>query len=360
MQPTLTPSAPRRATLDDVARSVGVSKMTVSRVLNGKRKSSPHEAAILKAVEELDFEPNALAQQLSQGGQSNVIALFTSVPDLGVGTMTLRHIQGTMFRRGYHVALHSSGFSGSLGTDEVIDRDVLQSLRRSRPRAIICSVGAVQTAAMDEIQRFQDEGGLVVAYGMGGASERPECDCVLFDIADSARQAVEYLLVKGHRAVGFCHHGHDKPSDPRLVAIREVLEQRGLELPETWVFSGDIYEANGARLAESYLALEVRPTALIIVNDVSAATFVHQMQRAGRQVPCDVSVVGQDDVPAARFCVVPLTTVTQPVELIAEQVCDLLLDRLENRYTGPERTVNIKGKLIERESVAVLSREQAC
>ena len=195
---------------------------------------------------------------------------------------------------------------------------------------------------------------------MGGASERPQCDCVLFDIADSARQAVEYLLARGHRAIGFCHHGHDKPSDPRLLAIREVLEQRGLELPEAWVFSGEVYEANGARLAQSYLALQVRPTALIIVNDVSAATFVHQMQRAGFRVPEDISVVGQDDVPAARYCVVPLTTVSQPVEVIAERVCDLLLDRLENRYAGPDRTIDIVGQLIERESVARLIVEQAC
>jgi DNA-binding LacI/PurR family transcriptional regulator len=121
---------------------------------------------------------------------------------------------------------------------------------------------------------------------------------------------------------------------------------------EEWLWANCCYEEAGARLAEKFLKLKERPTAICIINDVTASTFVTQLHRAGVRVPQDVSVVGYDDTPAARYALVPLTTVSHPVEGIARPIIEMLLSRLDGSYNGAPRCVHVKGELIVRESTA--------
>jgi DNA-binding LacI/PurR family transcriptional regulator len=103
-------------------------------------------------------------------------------------------------------------------------------------------------------------------------------------------------------------------------------------------------------MAQRFLDLKSRPSALCIVNEYAASAFVNEIQRRGWRVPDDISLVSHDDAPVARFCAVPLTTVSHPVEDIANQVVRLLRERLENDYGGPARQITIKGQLVVRDS----------
>jgi DNA-binding LacI/PurR family transcriptional regulator len=98
------------------------------------------------------------------------------------------------------------------------------------------------------------------------------------------------------------------------------------------------------------MALEQRPSAMCIVNDHAASAFVNEVQRSGLTVPRDLSIVSHDDSPVARYSVVPLTTVSHPVEAIARNVVNLLCSRLEGLYDGVPRRVIIKGQLMVRDS----------
>jgi DNA-binding LacI/PurR family transcriptional regulator len=201
-----------------------------------------------------------------------------------------------------------------------------------------------------EIIRFRDEGGIVVCYGCPAPSV--DVDLVHFDEEDSAYQAVHHLLKMGHRRIGFSMHGGEIDLDStRVQGVRRALAESGLKLRPDWVLRSGMYEEGGARLAENYLALRRRPTALCIVNDVTAAFFVQQLMRRGLRVPDAVSVVGQDDTPAAAHCIVPLSTVSQPVDEVAEGVCALLKQRLDGSDEPPQKIV-VHGRLIQRESVA--------
>ena len=91
---------------------------------------------------------------------------------------------------------------------------------------------------------------------------------------------------------------------------------------------------------------------MCIINDVTASTFVTQLHRAGVRVPQDVSVVGYDDTPAARYALVPLTTVSHPVKGIANPIVEMLLSRLDASYDGAARCLEVKGELVVRESTA--------
>ena len=111
------------------------------------------------------------------------------------------------------------------------------------------------------------------------------------------------------------------------------------------------YETGGEELAAHFLALSKRPTAVCIVNDYAALAFMVEMARAGVRVPEDVSVVGHDNQAVARYCPVPLSSVSQPIDQIARGVADLLFARLDGDTSAPKR-VEVRGEFIERQSIA--------
>jgi DNA-binding LacI/PurR family transcriptional regulator len=115
---------------------------------------------------------------------------------------------------------------------------------------------------------------------------------------------------------------------------------------------GGLYGEGGRRLAAEYLKLREKPTGMCVTNEAAAAIFILEMQRAGVQVPRDLSVVSHDDTPIAQCCAVPLTTVSHPVNAIAGHVVKMLCSRLDGSYDGAPRTVVVRGELVPRQSAA--------
>jgi LacI family purine nucleotide synthesis repressor len=98
---------------------------------------------------------------------------------------------------------------------------------------------------------------------------------------------------------------------------------------DEWFFRTGTYEHGGAEMAKRFLAMKERPTALTIVNDYVALAFMVEVMRAGVRIPEELSVVGHDNQPIAAYCPVPLTSMTQPTQKIAQTVVELLMQRLE-------------------------------
>ena len=115
-------------------------------------------------------------------------------------------------------------------------------------------------------------------------------------------------------------------------------------------------EERGWLMGESFVQQKVRPTAVCIPDDNVAAGFISAVQNLGLRVPDDVSVVGQDDMPIAAFaCAVPLTTVSQPADAIAQQCVAFIDSRLKGEYTGESRRSILCGELIVRKSTKAIS-----
>lgn len=347
-KPAVSTARAKAVTIQDVASAVGVTKMTVSNVLNGKPNASPAtREAVLRAARELGFVPNPHAQRLSKGHCEQTISLFTLNLDFGVATHKIQHIQQLLQQRGYEVPLHAFGYLGSTPENQA---ELMSTVRRQRPRAIVCNTDGVQAAALDELQRYQDDGGLVVTYDYPAGLD---CDSVSFDREDNTYQAAKHLLDLGHDSLGlFLHGGRGKLLQPRVQGFRRALQEQGMVLREDWLFCDGLYAEGGARLAEQFAALKDRPTAICIVNDLVASTFVNEIQRLGVSVPTDVSVVSLDDTPIARYSAVPLSAVSQPVERIAESVVDLLCRRLNGTNDGASSHIIIRGELHVRQSSA--------
>jgi DNA-binding LacI/PurR family transcriptional regulator len=338
--------------LQDVARAAGTSLATASLALNDKGRVSPAtRRKILRIARRMGFEANPSAQGLAAGHRSKQIIIFTRDLDLGVATRKLQILQGMFFEKGYNASIHSCGyFHGEHGDDAVLIRE----LRRQRPLAIIChNTHHFDQDMFDEVEKYAASGGHLVTFDLPSVLK---CDQVVFDRTDSADQAATHLLQLGHREIGFAMPGIHKDII-RTEGIIRALQRFRLPLQPEFLFDcqlGLSNELTGESLAQSFLQSKRRPTAICIPDDTVAVSFIATLYRQGIRIPKDLSVVGHDDLPIAAHNFIPLSTVSQPLEVIARETVNLLMSRVDGSYDGAPRTVRLCGELIPRESTAIL------
>jgi len=257
--------------------------------------------------------------------------------------------------RGYNASIHAFGATTTGASTPSDQGSMMKSLRRMRPRAIVCDAIGLHGEARDELRHYCDEGGVVVCYD---TPVELECDQVLFDRENNTYLATRHLLEMGHRSIGF-NMGQARFHTPRLEGLQRALKEYKAPFLSEWLDQPEEarYECGnaGSALAEVFLAHPDPPTAMCILNDHVASGFGAHLFRHGRSVPQDVSVIGHDDMPIAAMSVpAALSTVSHPVEEIAHHTARLLIERLEGQYDGEPRSIEVSGELIVRQSTAAL------
>lgn len=164
--------------------------------------------------------------------------------------------------------------------------------------------------------------------------------------------AARHLLELGHRRIAVI----SGPAEflcarARLDACRAALDAAGAPLDDRLVRSGQFWYEDGLAFAEELLALPERPTAIVCGNDLQAMGVYEAARRSGVRIPHDLSVVGFDDIPPARWCAPPLTTVRQPFVKMGEAAARMLLS-LVGGAPQDETRVELATSLVVRESTA--------
>lgn len=349
-------------------------KSTVSLALSGKGTiSAETRRRIVSVAREMGYEPNPVAQRLARGQSHSTVCLFSGSLDVGLTTEKILLIQRALTARGMEAPLYTC--AADEGDEESVQAQVAQvrQLCRQRPRSIICAAQRVHPAIFRELEAYQRSGGLIISYD----TPTPlDCDQVIFDREDNAYRAAHHVLEQGHRKIGLgmsqvhfpvvmglmepgALEADTTTSDPLLYRLRgfaRALSEFDVTPREEWFFRNSTYEKGGAEMARQYLAMRPadRPTALCIVNDYVAMAFMTEVIRAGVRVPDDLSIIAHDNQPIAEYCPVPLTSMTQPVERIAQAVADILIERLSGALAAdtPPQRVTITGDLVVRASVA--------
>jgi DNA-binding LacI/PurR family transcriptional regulator len=293
----------------------------------------------------LGYEANPHAQRLANGGVNNMVAIFAGI-DLGIATLRLWQVQGQLNEMGYITDVHL--MPSYVSQQEQRQISILRDLRRLNPAAIVSQSMGLDKGALAELQQYQDRGGILVTF------DDPidlACDQVVFDQVDSTYQAAIHLLDMGHRAINYCQASHHDPHEPRRQGVCRALRERGVAPLLEQLCYVELNESGGRAMAERYFALKKKPTA-IISNDAAAAVLMHALIRRGVRVPEELSVVGYDDTLPAQTAIVPITSVAYPVKEVGRHVADLVQSRLNGLYKGPPRRIDVKGELVQRESVA--------
>ncbi|HEX9996193.1 MAG TPA: LacI family DNA-binding transcriptional regulator [Abditibacterium sp.] len=343
----------KRATIQDIARLTGVSVATVSGAFSGKRRMSDQtRETVLTTARELGFEPNPHAQRLRNGGCANTIGLLSDL-DLGVATLMQSAICRRLSERGFQVDDHVLPLY--IQELETRQTEVLRQVCRQNPQAILFSKIGLEPRALEVLEQYVDGGGVLVCWTSSLSSvghHQLIADQVLLNTEQESYLQARHLIELGHKNIGFLAHGGVDLMNSRFLGFKRALKEADLLLREEWAWGESGYEDAGIRHAERFMALHERPTGVCIVNDNSAAAFVHAVMRVGLQVPRDVSVIGCDDTAAARAAFVPLTTMRRPIAELSHTVVEILCNRLDGSLQGPPVMREVNSELIVRSSTA--------
>ncbi|MFC4005752.1 GH1 family beta-glucosidase [Nonomuraea purpurea] len=332
----LTDTRPKRPTLETVAARARVSRATVSRVVNGEASvSSEVRTAVLRAVKELGYVPNAAARSLVTR-RTNAVALVVSVPRQGGEALTAAVVQ-------YVTSL----LEGAGKQITLMLADTAESRRRivQHVEARLCDgVVLLPPDRADTLaERLSRTGVPVVLLGKQAiASLVPYVDV---DNAGGAAAATQHLIERGRRRIGMICGPMDLVAvQDRLAGHREALRRAGRQ---PLLALADLTRPSGAAAMRQLLGDEPALDAVFAATDQLAIGALQAARECGRRVPEDLAVVGFDDIDAASATTPALTTVRVPVADQALALARLLLSRLEGRHTTP---VVLPTRLVIRES----------
>jgi len=337
-------------TLEKVGQLAGVSRSTVSRVINGHPSVSGEvRERVWNVIRETGYQPHAAARSLvTRRTQIIGVIIPESVARLFVDPffpLLLGGITATCNTRGYHLML--SLFNGPANPEELyrrlvhsghLDGVVVASARLDDP--LVCRL-------------LQDE----VPFILVGRHVDDRVRYVDADNVGGARMAVEHLIRLGHRCIGAITGPLGTPAGAdRLIGYRRALEASRIAVQEDLVVEGDYSKGSGATGMQQLLPAQ--PSAVFCASDSMAIGALETIREAGLRVPDDIALVGFDDVPVATAVEPALTTVRQPIEGLGTMAAELLLNLLENPPDGqaPGQRIILPAKLIVRDSCGALRR----
>lgn len=316
----------------DVAARAGVSHQTVSRVVNGFESIRPETRdRVQAAIADLGYRRNVAARTLATRRSRAIGVLAPAVTDYGP-TSTVQGIEVAARAAGYH----------SLVTTAAHDREsIISGLGFLLDQAIEALVVIAPQQRVLEALRELD---ITLPIATLQAVDLGSGTAVSVDQSSGARLVMAHLLALGHR-----HIQHVAgPLEFFEAAARRTSYERALEaagLPIAEVIVGD-WTAESGYEAASRLAPDT--TAVFSGNDQMALGLIHGLADVGRRVPHDVSVVGFDDVPEARFYLPALTTVRQDFEQVGRVAVESLIRQIEGGPT--EHIAPLDAQLIVRDS----------
>lgn len=314
--------------ISDVAEMLGVSKSTVSRVINGNTGVGPElRKKVMDFVEEIGYQPNTIAQSLSKGHMNIVALILGDVRNPFYAELAFK-IQQILNNQGYMVMTLNSEYN--------IERELeFLGLTEQFNFAGLILITA-QEEKIEEKLKMMDIPKVLVNRILPSYTG----DSVLIDNFQAGYLAVMHLIELGHRHIGFIKGpGVSSASSQRFAGYRQAMQNYGLPFEEDFVFESDLKLETGRSLADTFCKLEKRPSAMVVVNDMTAIGFMDGCRNAGIRIPEDLSIVSFDNIAMASMYGIELTTISQHVDEMGEKAARLMLKQLNDRTAKPERII---------------------
>jgi DNA-binding LacI/PurR family transcriptional regulator len=334
------------ATLEAVARAAGVSRATVSRVVNDSPRVSPDaRRSVERAIESLGYVPNRAARSLVTR-RSDSIGVVITEPT------------GRLFSDPFFPRL-LRGISAELAArDRQLVLVMPQSAADQRRAAGYLSAGHVDGVLLTSLHGADPLPAQLVARGVpvvvGGRPIEPTAvSYVDVDNRAGARAAVGHLLSAGRRVVATIAGPADMAVGvDRLAGFRDALGDADIAIDPALIVEADFTHDGGAEAMRTLLGRRPDIDGVFAASDAMAAGALSEILAAGRQVPDDVAVVGYDDSPIAAATRPPLTSVRQPIEEMGREMARLLIEAIERGERATRRIV-LATELIPRASTEV-------
>jgi DNA-binding LacI/PurR family transcriptional regulator len=332
------PTPKKSPTIYDVAKLSGVSISTISRVLNAPDKvNTETRKRVMDAIDQLGFIPraDARARALPNTGRIGVLTPFFTAPSF---VQRFRGVASALSKANYELVIypvdsmdHLQGYISSIPLMRNIDGLIIMSLSINDQDAKRLSNNGMETVLIEYLHR--------------------QLNSIQIDDKHGGQLVAEHLINKGHKSFGFL--GDIEPPErfaihpvkSRLTGFKQGLEEAGLSLPDTYIFSCPYTQKETWHAAHKLLGLPKPPTAIFAASDMQALSVMKVARELKIKIPNDLAVVGFDDIDVADH--VDLTTIRQHLDESGRLAAEILLARI-NEHNRPLQHINLPLNLIER------------
>jgi DNA-binding LacI/PurR family transcriptional regulator len=333
----------KAASMKEIARQVGVSQSTVSRVLNGANSRIPIAAEtrrrVLDAARNMGYRPNPHARGLRGAGTALLGLIVREISD-PFFARAIEEVTDAARHHGYNLVLchaHSSAREAL----------VLAGLLETRHTDGIILLGDLRYAA--DVWSELVEGPLPVVTLCGG-HRSPGTPTINTDNRMGVRMAIDYLWKLGHRRIGYFDGGWLGDVAERREAFMSIVAERGIEVLDGYHQAAENDIGAGEEAFARAMSLPQPPTAILCATDQVALGALAGALRAGVRIPDDLSIVGFDDIPVAQFAVPPLTTIRQPLGELAKRAVDEVIAIIRGEKDAMSKIHYLRPELVVRGS----------
>ena len=323
----------------DVARVARVSQSAVSRTFTrGASVSDDTKRRVMQAANDLGYRPNALARSLISG-KSRIIGVLVAYLDNQFYPTVLEQLSRSLQAKGYRVML----FMSDPGDQDEVVQDMLQY----QVEGVVMASAHLSSGLA---QRCADNGIPVVLFNRYIASS--PANSVTSDNLEGGRLVGNFLVDGGHKRISFIAGYEDSStSRDREAGFYKGLAERGVVCHSRAV-GAYTQEKAAAAVRELFSQLE-KPDAIFVANDHMAFSVMDVLRaEMGLRIPEDVSIVGYDDVPQAKWKGYDLTSVEQPSQPMINETIKILLEQIENRAVSKKAAV-LPARLVVRGSARI-------
>ncbi len=341
------PYAGAKPTINDIARLAGVSKKTVSRVINNSALlSDKTREKVNVVIRETGFVPNPQARALALG-RNSLIGLIHDNPNAQFIVNVQQGILEALQDSDFELIVRPVDRSSTTMLDDIqtfIERQrlygiiILPPISENDKIAEICKKAGCEFVRMGSAE-------LDVAEHMVASNDREAC-------ADAAR----YLIENGHTRIAMVEGQHSwRSARERRAGFEEALAKADLTMPRSFIATGNYTFQSGIDAAQQLLDLYPMPTAIFASNDEMAIGVLHAAHMRGIDVPRELSIIGFDDGPIAERTWPPLTTVRWPIAAMARSAALKLVRKTRAESDPVEEPSLFISHLVKRASVAKLN-----
>ncbi|ELJ8548567.1 LacI family DNA-binding transcriptional regulator [Vibrio cholerae] len=332
------------ATINDVCKLAGVSKATVSRVLNetGQVKAQTREA-VLAAMQQLGYQPNSLAQALATNTTNSIGLVLPHFESSYFGSILFEAEQGVQ-KAGKKLLVVNSKNS------EQGEKEAVATLAAQRCDAILLYSRHLSEVQLLELQQ-QYPSPLVI---LNRRLHHPQLHSFGLDQTQIAQLAMQHLLNLEHRQIACITSPLvSETGKIRYQVYQQALHEQGIELNSSLVIEGDNTLLGGYQAMQQLLQQGISMSAVFACNDDMALGAMRAMHEHGINVPKQVSLIGIDNEPAAAFAIPSLSSVSLPIGELTQQAISLAVE-IANKKPQDAQHRLYQGSLIARESTIAL------
>lgn len=327
-------------TIYDVAKLSGLSKTTVSRVINNHSYVSEEKKnLVLKAMKELNYTPNPSARKL-RGQVTTTIGVIVPRIVNPFFSYLVDSIEQVAYKNGYHVLIFQSN------EDKEKELAFLNLLKTKQVDGII------MTSIENDwsiIEPFTESGPILLCNEY---VNNANVSIVRLDQYKGAYIGVKHLLEKGHRKIGYCTGGlfaEEGKDKDRNQGYQKALQEAGIEPDPKWIFVNQHSIEDGKQVVKKILSMEDRPTAIFTGSDEIAGGMMIEAKECDLKIPNDLAIIGFDDQPLAQMLDPKLTTIRQPIDQMGVKAMETLIDMLNDSEVKVE-TFELPIELVVRSS----------